>query len=100
MDTDTSYLTEAVLLATRRYLHGKIDLGTLEDAALQHVSILPTLPPSAPATQLLGTITLSLAELRNGGISEAELRQDLQAGLAAIATDARVPTTVPSDSHP
>ncbi len=100
MDIDTSYLAEELLLATRHYLHGEIDLGALEDAAPQHVSILPNLPPAVPAAQLLGAITLSLAELRNGDISESELRQDLRAELAALATAARVPTTVPSASRP
>ena len=100
MDVDTSYLTEELLLATRHYLHGEIDLGALEDAALRHVTILPTLPPAAPAAQLLGAITLSLAELRNGDISEVELRQDLQAELTAITADTRVPTTVPSGLRP
>ena len=100
MDMDTSALAEELLLATRHYLHGEIDLGALEDAALRHVSILPTLPPAAPVAQLLGAITLSLAELRNGDISEVELRQDLQAELAALATATRVPVTVPSEPRP
>ena len=101
MDMDTNYPTAELLLATRHYLRGEIDLGTLEDAALRHISILPTLPPAAPAAQLLGAITLSLAELRNGDISEVELRQDLQAELAAIAAAAtRLPATVPSEPRP
>ena len=100
MGMDTNYPTAELLLATRHYLRGGIDLGTLEDAALRHVSILPTLPPAAPAAQLLGAITLSLAELRNGDISEVELRQDLQAELAVLTTAAHVPAATPATPRP
>ena len=100
MDMDTNYPTAELLLATRHYLRGGIDLGALEDAALRHVTILPTLSPAAPAARLLGAITLSLAELRNGDISEVELRQDLQAGVTVLTMAARVAAAAPVTPRP
>lgn len=81
---NVSAITEEVFHATRRYLRGEISLDALEDVAAEHIHVPASLPLLAPVVSLLGAIELSLAELSNGDITEAELRQDLQEELAVL----------------
>ncbi len=92
--------TTALLDAVRQYLRNEIDLEMLEDTAAQYIHLPVSLPPTATVVQLLGAIELSLAELSNGDITEAELRQDLREELNSMVADLQQTTAAPSGAAP
>ena len=70
--------TEALMQATHRYIRGELDLVTLADVSDRHIHLLPLLPDTALARQLMGAIEHDLALMDDGAMTETEIKQDLR----------------------
>ncbi len=73
--------TAALMQATHRYIRGELGLVTLADVSNRHIHLLPLLPDTAPARQLMGAIEHDLALMDDGATTESEVKQDLRSVL-------------------
>ena len=70
--------TEELVQATHRYIRGELDLVTLADVSDRHIHLLPLLPDTTLARQLMGAIEHDLALMDDGAMTETEVKQDLR----------------------
>ncbi len=78
--------TEELVEATHRYIRSELDLVTLTDVSDRHIHLLPLLPDTALARQLMGAIEHDLALVDDSAMTEIEVRQDLRAVLDSALT--------------
>ena len=85
--------TEELVQATHRYIRGELDLVTLANVSDQHIHLLPLLPDTALARQLMGAIEHDLALMDDGAMTEIEVKQDLRTVLdSALVPPDRAPS--------
>ena len=70
--------TAELVQAAHRYMRDELDLVTLADVSNRHIHLLPLLPDTALARQLIGAIEHDLALMDDGAMTETEIKQDLR----------------------
>ena len=70
--------TEELVQAAHHYIRGELDLVTLADVSDRYIHLLPLLPNTTLARQLMGAIEHDLALMDDGAMTEIEVKQDLR----------------------
>ena len=76
--------TEELVQAAHRYIRGELDLVTLANVSDRYIHLLPLLPNTTLARQLMGAIEHDLALMDDGAMTEIEVKQDLRTVLDSV----------------